>query len=689
MPLPPRPPRALGILRDFLRDRKRRCKAEIWLVICQSGGWLGRSRPRVKILWWRFLVAEKFRTPRVSVSLGSISKLHHLPNTTAVLLERYSGCAVNQIRIMATSNPTSEDPLLRRLHQHIQELAQNPQLPVDDDLLALAAFDLPQRPPTVFTSAARQQLIVEIYQLLPLLQSPAQVVRLLSKLLESVPLAAILSLEPPVDFVAGLDVSATEFNLLTLLLLEKADEESAQRLATNHRAAFESLVILWLCTESTGVADAAGNTLIHLLTVGKDLVWKRMFRDKDVYEQIFAICHPKSKSPIALSRTRKTIAQARLLEWIPKAAALDWSAILSSHHPDVERSYGLKSGEGLLDFASVRMVDYKDDVLMHRSLIMFFSSILSKQADIGKRQSTSPALDFLASRKLHQRTLHIYVKPDDPKHDPVDITFLYTEAANYAATFTSTHPKAFLADKSARNQIVERLNAAFAIALSAWSTPSRSPAADLHVLSSLPRTALLPDRTTPLNLIPSNSPNADALKSLATVFHGPLSANPNEITFPPPASPPATDSSAADETALAHTLFNGYVSHHPSFWKDIIAHANRPSIPDAALAALALVKSVITADWDGVAAVMAPEARAIVVPYLLGLPNSSSSTVGSAGKDLQRIAEARQGVARALAEGLVGRDEWRDVGAALARRVTEGVWGSRVGVSIATLGGPS
>jgi hypothetical protein len=336
-------------------------------------------------------------------------------------------------------------------------------------------------------------LVLELYQTLPTLQqNPEPAVRLLTKLLEPVPLSAILSLEPPVDFVQGLDVAAEPFNLLTLSLLEKADAASARRLASVYQPLFVALVILWLSTETEGVADKASKVLLSLLKVdmpGPDKVawdgpvWKRIFRDKDVYEQIFAITNLKAGNS-SLSKNRKTIAQARLMDWLPAVGGLDWTAISQSYHPEIEKSYGLPAGQqSLLDYASTFMVDYKGDVLMHRSLMKFYTDLLKVKAVT--TAAPSPAMQFLIAKGHHERTARYYIQPDHPSHDPIDKSFLYGPAALYVASWATLYPQDFTASTQASEQIVGKISSALEISPARWAH-GYSPSEDLHVLASLP-----------------------------------------------------------------------------------------------------------------------------------------------------------------------------------------------------------
>lgn len=245
-----------------------------------------------------------------------------------------------------------------------------------------------------------QELAVKLYQLLPQLQQdPTQICQFLETLLEPWPLSTILQIEPPVDFVAGLDVNAGPFNLLTLSLLEKGvtDIASARRLATTQPAIFTALLKLWLGTEDAGVAARADSIVYGLLKADRDLegsgllpqpdedpagltadnpVWRRIFRDPDVYAVLYTSTDLKHRDASGLSKGQVTIAQARLMEFLPRFSAMDWSAAVKSHISSVEQRHGLPPGQGLVYYASVLMVDIKGDVLLHRSLISFFADLL-------------------------------------------------------------------------------------------------------------------------------------------------------------------------------------------------------------------------------------------------------------------------------------------------------------------------
>ena len=288
----------------------------------------------------------------------------------------------------------SDSNLLEELQNHISDVQQNPATPLDERLLESSkTFLAPNIAPDV--SARLVQQLARFVTTLE--QDPAPVNDLLLKLLEPYSFSDVLSFEFPIDFVAGLDVAAQPFNLLTLSLLDKATATSndAAILATKP-AVVLAIVRLWLCTPDTGVADHAEKVLFDLLLADKQTpersdglttvhtgsnqgpVWRRIFGDKDIYTFFFAACSLNESHPdIRLSSRQKSLAQARLLQWLSHVASLDWSIVTCSHHPTVEASYGLKpTDKGLLQFAACNMVDYKDDILMHMSLINFYTDLL-------------------------------------------------------------------------------------------------------------------------------------------------------------------------------------------------------------------------------------------------------------------------------------------------------------------------
>ena len=184
-----------------------------------------------------------------------------------------------------------------------------------------------------------------------------------------------------------------EYNKIMLQLIKKAIASNMELASlANMPLVMKSLIQLWLTTPDVGIAEDAADTILALLhadqerqsvTVhdieaagrsqgGQGLIWRRLFEDRDVYSCFFEACSSNT------GRKERSLAQARLMSVAPKIGAMDWSYLSKSHLPDIESQYGLNpTHEGLLDFIAVHMVHYKDDVLIHISLIQFFKELLS------------------------------------------------------------------------------------------------------------------------------------------------------------------------------------------------------------------------------------------------------------------------------------------------------------------------
>ncbi|KAJ9667976.1 hypothetical protein H2201_001781 [Coniosporium apollinis] len=593
--------------------------------------------------------------------------------------------------------------LVERLHAHLDQVYNSPSTPLDLRLLDECEYYLPSR----IAPEVSQSLVLHFSQLLSSLQQdPSPAIRVLLKLLEPFPFSAILALEPPVDFVAGLNVQAQPFNLLMLSLLEKATlcASDAAILAGMPEVVF-ALVNLWLCTEDTGVAEKASAILLGLLKVdhqdskdaigasGQGVMWRRLFGDRNIYDLMFSICDFRTQpAGQQLSKRQKSLAQARLLEWIPKAGAIDLDMLAISHNADVETAHRLKRGSrGLVEFAAVHMVDYDS-------------------------RSLDP-LGFLMEKGLHQRTAAFYLDPDNDRHSSLDISFLYGPAAHYLATYASLYPST-LARTNDLDGIQSRLRTVLHLSRSRGAR-AESPKHDLHVLSMLPRFYLVPGQqgvpdwsASPLSLITSSPTFADALNTLATVFHGPLTRS---IDFPATADPAIKSNDQRDEAekSAARALYLHYVAHNSALWSDVVRHAETVALKELALPAIGLITAVATANWSdagdeealraslrvttplprtGLQALLTPPALPHVLPYLLRPAQTFSNLVGGRGdaeSAAYRIAVAKFDALLALGRRVeeAGDEVPAQIAAAVRERIREGAWGAReeVGGRIATL----
>ena len=225
-----------------------------------------------------------------------------------------------------------------------------------------------------------------------------------------------------------------------------------------------------------------------------------------------------------------------------------------------------------------------------------------------------------------------------------------------------------------------------------------------------------------MSLIPSNQTNADALNTLATIFHGP--AGRRVLKFPPD-SPLSNelDQFTEHEAAAARALFYLYLSHNPRLFGDIVSHANTIALKEKALAAINVMSAVITAEWaplpldddslptesnlgammpqpalatsnSGVLAILSPPSLEHVLPYLLQPAQSFTNLVGGRGDTesaAYMVATAKFDALRALQgrlRELSQREqlpEYEDMLGVIDKRVREGAWsregevGGRVG----------
>lgn len=616
----------------------------------------------------------------------------------------------------------AQQALLTRLQTHLTDLQQNPStVAIDSRLFEEADLVLPDAISQEETFA----LVSQLSALLQTIQQPAApAVDLLIRLLGPFSFSDVLSFDPPVNFATGLSLGdgrhgmaevMQPFNRLMLVLLSKATQRASDAAtAATQPETVKALVNLWLSTPDTGVASTAGKVLGDLLRVdqegkhagevggeGQGLVWKRVFGDEGVYATFFEVCG--YAGGVELSKSQRTLAQARVLEWLPGVAKMDWGAVSRSHHAAVEGRFGVPSDGGLLDFAALKMVDFADDVLMYRCLIDFYSDLLDSTRDEQVPSGTvesSPGLEYLISKGLHDRTANIYLA-SGREMDVMESMFLYGPAANYIATYASLYPNHFQ-NSGMPKKVNDRLMQALELSSARWAH-QESPKHDLHLLASLPRATLLPQaegsaawQATPLSLLPSKATNPDALNTLATVFHGP----PKKIVDFPSASSMTDGPTPQDEleAAAARALYLNYLSNNPRYWQDIATHADTVALKDHAIAALNCLTGVVTATWStkpslslpsssiptpesGHLAILSPPALEYALPYLLKPPQTFANLVGGRGdaeSAAYKIAAAKYDALKAFHGRLAVEVEqspgqgYEDILATIAKRLAEG-----------------
>lgn len=574
----------------------------------------------------------------------------------------------------------------------------------------------------------RDILLNQISGLLPTLQQDPTPVTDLINLLISPPeynFKRVLTIEPPVDFTAGFSSSLPPVNLAALSLLKKATFKKGDiDLVAGKADVVATLIKLWLCTPDTAVATRAHEVIKGLLLAGKagndmgdggitsdsgttsdsepwekdlgvmdkGLMWRRVFRDRNIYGSIFSIC---SLSTIgqegSRSKREKTISQARLLEML---LGINSNPIRTSQIPDIEQHFGVQDG-GLLQFAAIHMIDYQDDVLMHMTLINFYARFLGRGHDFSKF-----ALDFLRSNGLHTRSMAYYLEPE--RQDSLHRPLLYGSSANYLAAYCLSYPRDLLSSPVA-GHILSRVTHEIENTHSSQWAQGNGLKHDLLLLEALPRVTLLPNTqaSSPLFLIPVKPPSPEAFTALSHILHCRMGHR-------------------REETAAARALYYLEMEKVPDFWQCVVAAADTVALKESALSALMLIKDIIMTKWtplpdtapsrsslfrlptekelcsmcdaeslpqSGIEAIMAQPALGVVIPYLLRPAPSTSILVGRGSGDVEsaayKIAVAKYDVLtvlhQKLEEWVAGRGEGQEMVRAVGRRVAEGPMGGANG----------
>ncbi|PSN66913.1 hypothetical protein BS50DRAFT_573700 [Corynespora cassiicola Philippines] len=601
--------------------------------------------------------------------------------------------------------------VLTELSAHLDKIDQDPSTPLDTDLLERCELltTTPEYRNQIWQ--VTQPLFLQLATLLPKLQQdPAPLTHFIVKLAAPYRFDDIKD----VEFEIGLDLQATPFHGLILSLLEKAATSStdAQALA-NRPTVMLAIVRLWLCTQDTGVATQAADLLIALLhasknepvavpgeaplhTYGTGPIWKRLFNDSDINALYYHFtCLKKLSGSVAplLSKRDKTISQARLLEWLPRVGAMDWNTIVTPHDSDIEREVGLVDGQGLLHYASLKMVDTDDDILMHMTLINFFSELITKVKTKPHltHYDSSLSLDFVKDQGIHKQIIEFHTS----ESPGIEQSFLGNRTAHYISEYAVTYPENF--ENSAELQSIRNY---------VHRNIQKCEPNDLSVLASMPRATLIPRRSAGLAWddcvvldVPITRTNADALKTLAAVFHGPAKA---EITFPQVETVGSDARRDETEASLARLLTSLYYTKKPTMFSDIVKHAETIAMKDNALAALTLIRALITSNWSsapitdlitendptyariqnfpnsGIDLILDPSISGGILPSLLKPATSFSNLVGGRGdaeNAAYQVAMAKFDVLKALGQRLEKDGGRQDVIGMVRRRISEGPWG--------------
>jgi hypothetical protein len=243
-------------------------------------------------------------------------------------------------------------------------------------------------------------------------------------------------------------------------------------------------------------------------------------------------------------------------------------------------------------------------------------------------------------------------------------------------------------------------------------------ASTLNIIASMPRSTLIPQRGASLvwdecviTDMPITRTNPDALKTLAIIFHGPPK---EELTFPRVEILGSDPKRRENEARFARLLTALFYAKKPNMFSDLVSHIETIAMKENALAALALVRALVTSTWSteplsdtvsandptynrlssfpqsGAELILEPSISGGILPSLLKPATTFSNLVGGLGdaeNAAYQVAMAKFDVLKALGRKLEEDGGRQDVLAMVRRRVAEGPWGvsGSVGSRIGTL----
>jgi hypothetical protein len=306
----------------------------------------------------------------------------------------------------------------QELFAHLAQVEQDPEnTRLNNDILRDAQNKLSSTTPrdVVWSILADGERLLNIIQ-----EDPRPLARLLEVDISFIPFEDIKDSIPLEKLVQGLLSPSPSIQVLCLAYLRKAaDSPSGVAWVGSNASLVKEFVTTWLTSDSTEVAERALETLMALLEVdhvdrtsvvqeggmkgqaqGQGLLWRRIFRDPEIYTLFF---HWTSLSSSAYREKSKqamhkmTTSQGRLFDFIARVAGLDWSDISHSHFPDVESIYPSqethegRGGISLLQYAASGMVD-STDPLMSVLRSDFFMKLLALIEEGSGAQEVPPKL---------------------------------------------------------------------------------------------------------------------------------------------------------------------------------------------------------------------------------------------------------------------------------------------------------
>lgn len=498
-------------------------------------------------------------------------------------------------------------------------------------------------------------------------------VRLLSDALAKVTFDELRKSIPVEVVTEGLSSPTPSVQNLGLSYLKKAAESpSGAAFVANDDALVKALIRLFLTSKSADIGGTkALQAILSLLSVdnpdtvttisdignigqtsGQGLFWRRIFHDEEIYRLFFHLTSVGNSSH-TLSRSDITTAQARLLDFVLEVAKMRWDAIHDSTKSDLLYSIKIEDTANfvehrLLQYASLQMVDVTDP-LMTNILLDFLTKLLELKNPAGCSglvsipATSSPSVEYLVSTGLHYRAIDYYVRSED--FDSVEIQLLGGAHIRYFCTYADLYPEHFLQDPDLASKTIDRLNRNLQISRARWAH-GPSPSSDLNVLGHVPAVALVRASRSdqnPLMLLPTNPANADVFVTLGKIFSGPKSDN---VGYDESLVPYPNPFSRGSRAASARVLFYQYHDQHPEFWSNIGAAMNVLAMPQAASAAVGVVRSILMPVWARLAEESPDAARPLPLPSEPGLRELCGGNVSETG--LGEVLNAGESVIQSL-----------------------------------------
>jgi len=389
----------------------------------------------------------------------------------------------------------------------------------------------------------------------------------------------------------------------------------------------------------------AMDVLVALLTAdavdhnGAGVLWRRVFGDESVYRLLFEWTSWKGVD--LGSRRQKTEAQGRLLGLLSALAVLDWELLCRprsgrleegefyTRDPEKDAGFG-----GVMLYAATKMVEAKEDVMMHMLLLDFYSDLLGSA---GKR-----AWGFLAALGIVQHCVTLAVAPEQYTDDFLEHGLLQGRASTFVAHIGELFPEELNLPPS--EPLGEQIIALIKKHLRQPYQGPHSPS--LGILRVLPDEWVVGKGI--LSLIPLSPPEPEFLSTLGTLIQ-------------------------------RQPLYREYLASKPEMWEKVVSYAGAPALGESALAALGVIDAVSAASggWGVEEVERAPGVMGLLVEVPRRFLGREVESV--AWRIWRRKVEVAGGVMRRLPPG----NPWRD-------RLKEGIEGGvgardGRGVEIATV----